>query len=147
MAPPDPTGRTPSPQCPPILPRQTGLGYHERVLFRLGRRAVFSAVTFFALLGFVSVPLGEKTGWAHLQAIAATPAASEAIEDFKDGVGLWQHRLVGWLTAHLHSQGESEARPAESAAAGPSDFSVPSSPNRTSKQGSPPIARPPHLSQ
>jgi len=117
------------------------------VLFRLGRRAVFSAVTFFALLGFVSVPLGEKTGWAHVQAIAATPAASQAIADFKDGVGLWQHRLVGWFTARLQSQGETEAEPAHSAPAGSSEYSVPSILHGTVKPGPMPIARPPLLPQ
>jgi len=117
------------------------------VLFRLGRRAVFSVVAFFALLGFVSVPLGEKTGWAHVQAIAATPAASRAIEDFKDGVSLWQHRLVGWFTGRLQSRGESEASPAHSAPAGPSEYSVPSSPHGTLKPGPMPIARPPLLPQ
>ena len=115
------------------------------MLFRLGRRAVLSIVVFFALLGFVSVPLGEKTGWGHVQAIAQTPAASQAIDEFKGSLGQWQHRLVGWLTSHAHSSIDPSAEPAGSASAGTSDFSVPDMPQKKMQLGSVPISRPPHL--
>jgi hypothetical protein len=43
-----------------------------------GRRAAEILVGLFALLGFVCVPLGKKTGLQHLLAIGSTPAVSEA---------------------------------------------------------------------
>ncbi len=116
------------------------------MLFRLGRRAVFSGVVFFALLGFVSVPLGEKTGWRHLQAIAETPAASQALADLKTGIGQWQHRLVGWLTSTLQSRIGTDASPAEPAPAGTIGISVPQTPQRKIQNGSMPIPQPPRLS-
>jgi hypothetical protein len=55
-------------------------------------------VGLFALLGFVYVPLGHKTGFEHLKAIAQTGAAREAIGDLTDAA-LWARaRLVGALT-------------------------------------------------
>ena len=43
-----------------------------------GRRAAEILVGLFALLGFVCVPLGKKTGLQHLLAIGSTPAVTEA---------------------------------------------------------------------
>ena len=43
-----------------------------------GRRATEILVGLFALLGFVCVPLGQKTGLQHLIAIGSTPAVGEA---------------------------------------------------------------------
>jgi hypothetical protein len=120
--------------------------YHQSVLFRLGRRAISSGVAFFALLGFVSVPLGEKTGWGHVQAIAQTPATSRALYELKNCVGEWQHRLTGWLTSTLRSRGGAGTKPADSARAGADDFSVPQSPKRQPQIGSIPVPRPPRLS-
>ncbi len=116
------------------------------MLFRLGRRALFSIVVFFALLGFVSVPLGEKTGWGHLQAIAETPAASQALDDLKNSADQWRHRLVGWLTSRFHSARNETAEPAASVAGGSVDLPVPQLPQKKMQFGTGPIARPPHLS-
>lgn len=46
----------------------------------LGRQAFGSVISAFALLGFVFVPLGERTGLQHAKAILATPEASRAGE-------------------------------------------------------------------
>jgi hypothetical protein len=57
-------------------------------------------VGLFALLGFVYVPLGHKTGFEHLRAIAQTTAAREAASDLAEAV-LWARtRLVGALTGN-----------------------------------------------
>jgi hypothetical protein len=60
------------------------------VLTRLGPRFIVSA---FALLGFVSVPLGERTGYQHLRAILRTPEASLALSE----LGVAFTRLRGKL--------------------------------------------------
>lgn len=51
---------------------------------RLGNRAVEIIVLFFAVLGFLFVPLGKRTGWEHARAIFATEAASEARQELGD---------------------------------------------------------------
>jgi hypothetical protein len=48
------------------------------VLTRLGRRVLEAGAGLFALLGFVFVPLGKRTGFEHVVAIFSTPAAKEA---------------------------------------------------------------------
>lgn len=116
------------------------------MLFRLGRSALYGVVAFFALIGFVSVPLGEKTGWGHLQAIIATPAASQAVDEFRNSAGEWHHRAVDWLTARFRSPSNPIAEPATSSSVGASDFSVPPMPKKKMHLGSIPIAPPPHLS-
>jgi len=45
------------------------------VVSRLSRRAVELFVLAFALIGFVSVPLGDRTGFQHLYAVLSTDAA------------------------------------------------------------------------
>ena len=47
----------------------------------LSRRVVEGVFLLFALLGFVFVPLGKKTGFEHAVAVARTGAASEAIRE------------------------------------------------------------------
>ena len=46
-----------------------------------GRRAAELVIGLFALLGFVCVPLGRKTGFEHLVAIVQTPQVVEAASD------------------------------------------------------------------
>jgi hypothetical protein len=113
------------------------------VLLRLGRRVIYSGVAFFALLGFVSVPLGQKTGWAHIQAIAATPAATRAVDEFKSSVAEWEHRLVGWLTSRFHST--TGTLPIASAREGIVEDSVPRMPQKHTQLGSVPVPKPPSL--
>jgi hypothetical protein len=115
------------------------------VLLRLGRRAIFSGVIFFALVGFVSVPLGDKTGWGHLQAIAETPAASQAFLSLKSSMMESQHRLVGWLTSRLTSQGVATASPSDSADTAQPDISVPRITKHQSQSESTPSPKPPRL--
>lgn len=130
-----------------ILPPSNSLDYRAPVLFRLGRRALYAGVTFFALLGFVSVPLGEKTGWGHVQAIARTPAAAQALDELKYSMGEWRHRLMGWLASALKLPSGFAAQPSDSAPAGPNDFSAPHRPQHQLPSKSGPIPKPPRLLQ
>ena len=115
------------------------------MLFRLGRRFIYGGIGFFALLGFASVPLGDKTGWGHLQAIAATPAATHAMEEFKGSAGQYQHRLIGWLSSLLQSRMSSDTAASASTAPGPTNASVPQKPKKRTQLGSVPIPTPPLL--
>jgi hypothetical protein len=47
------------------------------VLRQVLRRAVDLLFVFFAVLGFCSVPLGQKTAYEHCRALSATDAAAE----------------------------------------------------------------------
>ncbi len=85
------------------------------MLFRIGRRVAFSGLAFFAMLGFISVPLGDKSGWEHLKAIAATPAASQAIVELKTSVLAAESRLVAWVTSWATHQVSGGLAPADSA--------------------------------
>jgi hypothetical protein len=62
-----------------------------------GRRAAEILVGLFALLGFVCVPLGQKTGFEHLLAIASTPAVLEAAGDMLQAAQRVRTRLLGAL--------------------------------------------------
>ncbi len=52
-------------------------------------------VGLFALLGFVCVPLGHKTGFEHVKAIARTSAAREAASDLARAVSWARARVLG----------------------------------------------------
>lgn len=62
-----------------------------------GRRAAEILVGLFALLGFVCVPLGQKTGFEHVVAIASTPAVLEAGRDLLAAAERARLRLLGGL--------------------------------------------------
>ena len=67
------------------------------MVFRLARRALLGGMAFFALLGFASVPLGDKTGWGHLQAILKSPASEHAINETKASMGAARSRVSEWV--------------------------------------------------
>jgi hypothetical protein len=46
-----------------------------------GRRVAEAVVALFALLGFVFVPLGQKTAFQHMVAVFTTPAALVAFHE------------------------------------------------------------------
>lgn len=52
----------------------------------MAKRAFQAVVLFFAVCGFLFVPLGKRTAIEHLQAIAGTPAAQQAGTELKRGV-------------------------------------------------------------
>jgi hypothetical protein len=69
-------------------------GYDAGVFARAGRHAVELVVGVFALLGFVFVPLGQKTGLEHLKAIVHTDAAQQAIQGVSQALGGLRGRAV-----------------------------------------------------
>jgi hypothetical protein len=115
------------------------------VFFALGRRVVFGVIGFFALLGFISVPLGDKTGWGHLQLILASPATTHAVEEFRRSTAQARHGFVEWLTARLHPSSNPETNTAASATADASEGSVP--PKTKAHHGLGPIPKIPTLSR
>lgn len=52
----------------------------------MAKRAFQAVVLFFAICGFLFVPLGKHTAIEHLQAIAGTPAVQQAASEVKSGV-------------------------------------------------------------
>lgn len=68
------------------------------MLGNLGRRAVETVVLLFALLGFVFVPLGKKTGFEHARAIWASRAVSEAVRETLAASARAKEQLLRWLT-------------------------------------------------
>jgi len=51
-----------------------------------GRRVAEALVALFALLGFVFVPLGQKTAFQHAVAVFSTPAAAIAFHELTGAV-------------------------------------------------------------
>jgi len=115
------------------------------VFFALGRRIVFGVIGFFALLGFISVPLGDKTGWGHLQSILASPATTHAFAEFRRSTAQTRQSLVEWLTSRLHPSSSPETNAAASATADTSEGSVP--PRTKVHHGLGPIPKIPTLSR
>lgn len=59
----------------------------------MAKRAFQAVILFFAICGFLFVPLGKRTAIEHLQAIAGTPAAQQAASEMKSGVVRLVERL------------------------------------------------------
>jgi hypothetical protein len=72
----------------------------------LGRRLAESVVGLFAILGFVYVPLGRRTGFEHTRAVLSTPAASAAIEDLSRTALELRQRALDFVTRHTMAQGD-----------------------------------------
>jgi hypothetical protein len=60
----------------------------------LGRRALGLLVGFFALLGFVAVPLGKRTGYEHAKAIIATAPMADAAGELIEAVSGLRDRVL-----------------------------------------------------
>jgi hypothetical protein len=63
------------------------------VVGNLGRRAMEALVLLFALLGFVFVPLGKKTGLDHALAIVSTRAVTDAVRETAAALARARERL------------------------------------------------------
>ncbi len=59
----------------------------------MAKRAFQAVVLFFAICGFLFVPLGKRTAIEHIQAIAGTPAAQQAASELKSGIARLFDRL------------------------------------------------------
>jgi len=68
--------------------------YDRAVIGNLGRRVTELVVMLFALLGFVFVPLGQRTAVEHLGKILSTGAASEAMQGLADSIAELRKRLA-----------------------------------------------------
>jgi hypothetical protein len=60
--------------------------YHAPVIARLSRHLVEVVIGLYALLGFVFVPLGERTGFEHVRAILTTGAAKSAFQELAGAI-------------------------------------------------------------
>jgi hypothetical protein len=102
----------------------------------LGRRLLEGAVGLFALLGFLYVPLGQKTGFEHARAVLSTPAATAAIADVTMSALRLRERAIDFVTGRVS--------PPATPGAGQPDLAPDHSPGRG--VAAPPIvATPPKL--
>ena len=100
------------------------------MLSRLGRRLLELVVTLFAVLGFLYVPLGKKTGFEHVKAIVMTPPAKEAGRELFDVGSKLRSRVVDSVTGQSeHDAGTSESlmcvEPVVASISSAADASVP----------------------
>lgn len=66
----------------------------------LGKRFAEGVVGLFAVLGFMYVPLGRRTGFEHARAVLSTPAAAAAVEDFTRTALELRQRAVDFVMGH-----------------------------------------------
>jgi hypothetical protein len=71
------------------------------VFFRLGRRAIGLVTGFFALLGFIAVPIGERTGYEHVKAALATPEGHEAVAAVSRAYSALREKFCAWAFEKL----------------------------------------------
>jgi hypothetical protein len=71
------------------------------VLFRLGRRAIGLVTGLFALLGFIAVPIGERTGYEHVKAVLGTPEGREAVAAIARAYEATRDRCMGWIVERI----------------------------------------------
>jgi hypothetical protein len=64
------------------------------VIHRVGRRALEALAAFFAVLGFCTVPLGQRTGLEHTRAILRSEPAQAAARDLVGAFGSLKQRLL-----------------------------------------------------
>jgi hypothetical protein len=95
------------------------------VFGNVGRRLVEGVVSLFAMLGFVYVPLGQRTGFEHARAVLSTPAASAAIEDLTTTALRLRGQAVGFLTGHAPDAPQTEPDPRAHQPPGPQKGNAP----------------------
>jgi hypothetical protein len=77
-----------------------------------GRRVAEALVALFALLGFVFVPLGQKTAFEHAVAVFSTPAATLAFRELvATGYRLRDKLLEAALPARAEPPGPTGTQP------------------------------------
>jgi hypothetical protein len=97
------------------LARRSDIDYRARVVVRFARRVVWGGLTFFALLGFVSVPLGRKSGWEHLKAIMRSPECEQALNGARLSLAPIEERLARWLPSWVMREATGRLLPQPSA--------------------------------
>lgn len=71
------------------------------MLIRLGRRAIGMVTSFFALLGFIAVPIGERTGYEHVKSALATPEGQEAVAAMSRAYEATREKFFSWAIEKL----------------------------------------------
>lgn len=61
------------------------------------------ATSFFAVLGFIAVPIGDRTAYEHVKLALATPEGREATAALGRAYSAIQDRVVDWVVGKLHT--------------------------------------------
>ena len=77
------------------------------MFFAAGRRLFTLVVVTFACLGFMTVPVGTKTGYEHVKTVLATPEAERVAES----LGVWANRLRASLATRVGDIGAVKEQP------------------------------------
>lgn len=106
------------------------------MLAQLTRRIVAFVVSVFAMLGFLAVPLGEKTGFQHVRAIVSSEEAGHFGRALRNAVAELGSQLRGELDSRPASQPpERQARDAGRSNGSTSMMSSRPAPNAASGKG------------
>lgn len=57
--------------------------------------------SFFALLGFIAVPIGDRTAYEHVKVALLTPEGREAARALSHAYSALREKLVGWAVEKL----------------------------------------------
>lgn len=68
-------------------PVRGGFSYPVAVVFNVIRRLVTVLVLCFAVLGFLAVPIGDKTGYEHARQLSDTPGVQKVLDGLRDAMG------------------------------------------------------------
>jgi hypothetical protein len=85
--------------------------YDPEVFGIAGRRVAEALVALFALLGFVFVPLGQKTAFQHAVAVFSTPAALVAFHELTGAVLRLKDRVTETIAPAPPSAPETQPKP------------------------------------
>ena len=61
------------------------------------------ATSFFAVLGFIAVPIGERTAYEHVKLALATPEGQQTTAALARAYGAIQDRVVEWVVEKVSS--------------------------------------------
>lgn len=61
------------------------------------------ATSFFAVLGFIAVPIGERTAYEHVKLALATPEGQQTTAALGRAYAAIQNRVVDWVVEKVSS--------------------------------------------
>jgi hypothetical protein len=100
---------------------------------------------FFAVLGFVTVPLGTKSGWEHARVALSSPECARVVTEIASAAITTETRILQLIKSWVIRQAPtSHAPPATSEARFLAPHDAPREGSHASRAT--PIARPPRLS-
>jgi hypothetical protein len=67
------------------------------VLIRLGRRILLAGASFFALLGFIAVPVGEQTGLEHVRGFLRSDTGKQVVSTSGEVGSATRRQVLKWL--------------------------------------------------